>query len=63
MSEQINNYLSQNDIKGNISKDSRHNAFYVRINRQNDLIKLYDIFYRDKNWFLKRKYMKFDDIV
>lgn len=61
--EQLAAFMSGFDINFRLNKDSRHNAYYLRLNKQKEIGLMRDFMYDDAKWYLPRKFVKFDDIV
>lgn len=57
----LNNFLNNNNIHSKINRDSKgKEVWYVKIYRREDVLLLKEKMYENKkDWFLKRKYIKF----
>lgn len=62
-SHEIVELMSNYNINFQVNKDSRHQAYYLRLNKQKEISKLKHFMYDDSKWYLQRKFVKFDDIV
>ena len=61
--EGLSSYLNSIGFKTKVSKDKRHNAFYIKIYSKTDVFKFKEHIYNEAEIYLNRKKVLFDDIV
>ena len=61
--EDIQKYLEEQEIKVHINYISRYDMYRLVTSSESEIKKLFDLLYNDSNFYLKRKYKKFNYYV
>ena len=61
--EQMKDLLIEEGFNARLNKDTRHDAWYVKIYAQEDVLRFGEWLYEDAEFFLQRKKDLFDEIV
>lgn len=61
--EQLKDLLIREGFNAHLNKDSRHDAWYVKIYAQDDVLRFREWIYENAEIFLQRKKVLFDEIV